>query len=224
MSGIFRKNTIANNFNRFHKLFPNDYNFHPKTWVLPGDLNPFKQALKNKKKTYIVKPEASSQGQGIYLARQVKDLKDTNHCIAQEYLENPLLIDGLKFDLRIYVLVTGCNPLRIFVHEEGLARFATTEYSKPSRTNLKDVFVHLTNYSINKASPNFIQAGPNQKSHKRSLSSVLIVTPYIAIIRIRNQRRRDMGQHMRPHSQNHPNDPAWTCQHLQNKSALRLFQ
>jgi tubulin polyglutamylase TTLL6/13 len=88
---------------------------------------------------------------------------------------NPLLIDGLKFDLRIYVLITGCDPLRIFIHEEGLARFATEDYSPPNKHNFNDVFVHLTNYSINKNNPHFIQAAPGKKSHKRSLSSVLIV-------------------------------------------------
>ena len=46
-------------------------------------------------------------------------------------MHKPYLIDGLKFDMRIYVLVAGIDPLRIFVYEVGLARFATEEYRAP---------------------------------------------------------------------------------------------
>uniref|UniRef100_A0A9L0T6M1 Tubulin tyrosine ligase like 6 n=1 Tax=Equus caballus TaxID=9796 RepID=A0A9L0T6M1_HORSE len=69
----------------------------------------------------------------------------------------PFIIDGFKFDLRIYVLMTSCDPLRIFAYNEGLARFATTSYSLPCTDNLDDVCMHLTNYSINKHSSNFIR-------------------------------------------------------------------
>uniref|UniRef100_A0A8B9S8A1 Uncharacterized protein n=1 Tax=Apteryx owenii TaxID=8824 RepID=A0A8B9S8A1_APTOW len=48
----------------------------------------------------------------------------------------PFLIDGFKFDMRIYVLVTSCDPLKIFVYKEGLARFATMRYIEPSSSNL----------------------------------------------------------------------------------------
>jgi len=35
---------------------------------------------------------------------------------------NPYLIDGLKFDFRIYVLLKSLNPLKIFLYPEGLTR------------------------------------------------------------------------------------------------------
>jgi hypothetical protein len=55
--------------------------------------------------------------------------------VAQRYLTNPYLIEGLKFDLRIYVLLYGINPLRIYVFEDGLARFATVPYESPNPQN-----------------------------------------------------------------------------------------
>ncbi len=32
-------------------------------------------------------------------------------------MHKPFLIDGLKFDMRIYVLISGIDPLRIFIYE-----------------------------------------------------------------------------------------------------------
>ena len=52
--------------------------------------------------------------------------------IVSHYISNPLTIDKLKFDLRVYVAVTSINPLRIYMYDEGLVRFATAEYSAPT--------------------------------------------------------------------------------------------
>jgi hypothetical protein len=49
--------------------------------------------------------------------------------VVSEYIDNPMLIDGFKFDLRIYVALTSINPLRIYIYEDGLVRFATVKYN-----------------------------------------------------------------------------------------------
>lgn len=69
-------------------------------------------------------------------------------CIVSKYISNPFLINGLKFDLRIYVLVTSFDPWRIYIYNEGLTRFASEPYTP--LINKQNKFAHLTNYSINK--------------------------------------------------------------------------
>lgn len=94
----------------------------------------------------------------------------------QRYMHKPYLIDGYKFDLRIYVLLAGVNPLRIFVYKDGLARFATVPYESPAPGNLSNLFMHLTNYAINKESENFVQntdENADDVGSKRSFSFVL---------------------------------------------------
>jgi tubulin polyglutamylase TTLL6/13 len=91
-------------------------------------------------------------------------------------MHKPYLIDNLKFDMRIYVMVYGIDPLRVFVFREGLARFATEEYVGPYNNNLDNLYMHLTNYAINKNSENFEaneDSGEDDVGHKRSVSSVL---------------------------------------------------
>lgn len=68
--------------------------------------------------------------------RNVEKIPPTDHFIVQEYVEKPLLLDGYKFDLRIYVLITSCDPLRIFLFNDGLVRMSTEKYLPPQENNL----------------------------------------------------------------------------------------
>ena len=103
------------------------------------------------------------------------EMKPGEQYVCQRYMHKPYLIDGLKFDMRIYVLVYGIDPIRIFVFREGLARFATEEYVGPQKNNLDNLYMHLTNYAINKKSDAF-EANEGSEDddvgHKRSVSSV----------------------------------------------------
>ncbi|XP_075198913.1 tubulin polyglutamylase TTLL13 [Anomaloglossus baeobatrachus] len=171
MSEICRKDLLARNMNRLLKLFPKDYNIFPRTWCLPADYGDLQAYCRTKKnKTYICKPDSGCQGRGIFLSKNMKDIKHGDHMICQQYISKPFLIDRYKFDLRIYVLVTSCEPLRIFIYKEGLARFATMSYTEPSHSNLDDVCMHLTNYAINKHSDNFIR--DDMTGSKRKLSTL----------------------------------------------------
>ena len=102
-------------------------------------------------------------------------------CIIQRYLDNPYLVNGLKFDMRLYVLLAGLSPMRIFLYSDGLARFATVPYEQPSKKNLNNLMMHLTNYSINKHSKDFVfneTSDDMNIGHKRSIKCVFEVYFY----------------------------------------------
>jgi hypothetical protein len=116
--------------------------------------------MSSSKKTFIVKPAAGSEGCGIFLIKKFKDIPSfafgAPH-VAQEYVDEPLLLNGKKFDLRIYVMVTNLQgPVTAFVANEGLVRLCTEDYKKPASDNLHNLLGHLTNYSLNKLSEKYV--------------------------------------------------------------------
>lgn len=72
----------------------------------------------------------------ISLIRNCEKLPAQEHLIVQEYLDKPFLMEGYKFDLRVYILVTSCDPLRIFLYKDGLVRMGTEKYHAPTEANL----------------------------------------------------------------------------------------
>ena len=87
----------------------------------------------------------------------LKDVIKGEQCVISRYLDNPLLIQGHKFDLRLYIVVTCYDPLRIYIYREGLVRFASEKYQNTDLASQEAKFTHLTNYSINKKNEAFVQ-------------------------------------------------------------------
>lgn len=153
------------------------YNFLPKTYILPQEVDLFVAEAQKNATTFIVKPHNRSQGKGITVTNSIQTvinkLEKYSSVIVSHYIENPLLINRLKFDLRIYVAITGVNPLRIYVYEEGLARFATEEYDTSAYNCENKRFQHLTNYSVNKKNTDFIPSNHEEYfGSKWSLTSL----------------------------------------------------
>ena len=169
MHVLFKKTSLAHTLKAMQSALPTIYNFFPRSWVMPAD---FSQLKKDAPRTVIVKPEAACQGRGIYLTHDLDRISLTDRNVVQEYIGQPLLWDGLKFDVRVYVLVIAGRPLRVFLHEEGLVRLATDTYEPPNASNLANRFVHLTNYAVNKHSTKFQFTDAEDAGHKRSLQSL----------------------------------------------------
>ncbi|TRY82626.1 hypothetical protein DNTS_032571 [Danionella cerebrum] len=156
MGEICRKDCLARNMSKMIKSQPQEYSFIPKTWIFPAECTQFQNYVKElkrkgKQKTFIVKPANGAMGHGISLIRNCEKLPVQDHFIVQEYLDKPFLMEGFKFDLRFYILVTSCDPLRVFLYNDGL------------------LYMHLTNYSVNKHNENFERDETVDKGSKRSI-------------------------------------------------------
>ncbi|KAM8828782.1 tubulin polyglutamylase TTLL11 isoform 2-T2 [Spinachia spinachia] len=185
MIEMLRKINLSRAVRTMQELFPEEYDFYPRSWILPEECQQFSTQIRMVKEndatmnpTFIVKPDSGSQGDGIYLIRDPSDLKlmagsPVKQAVVQEYIQKPLLIDKLKFDIRLYVLLKSLEPLEIYIAKEGLTRFCTEPYQEPSQKNLSHVFMHLTNYSLNVHSGNFVHSDSQSTGSKRTLSSVL---------------------------------------------------
>lgn len=155
---IGRKDRIWRNLQaKMQQCGKSEFNFMPLTYILPQDIKRLKRLwlrFHERNTKWIIKPPASARGTGIKVVSKWKQIPKRKPMIVQKYIDRPLLIDGSKFDLRLYVLVTSLNPLRAYMHTDGLARFASVKYSDNIDT-LNDRYMHLTNYSINKLSSNY---------------------------------------------------------------------
>ncbi|CAK1596204.1 unnamed protein product [Parnassius mnemosyne] len=137
--------------------------FIPVTYVLPADYNMFvEEYRKSPQSTWIMKPCGKSQGTGIFLINKLSKLKKWSReakipfhpqlgskesYVISRYIDNPLLIGGKKFDLRLYILVTSFRPLKAYLFKHGFCRFCTVKYDT-SVTELDNMYVHLTNVSV----------------------------------------------------------------------------
>ena len=61
--------------------------------------------------------------------------------MVQKYIENPLIINRKKFDIRQWVLVTDWNPLTVLIYQECYIRFALVDYSASTKSR----YAHMTN-------------------------------------------------------------------------------
>ncbi|XP_048873581.1 probable tubulin polyglutamylase TTLL9 isoform X1 [Brienomyrus brachyistius] len=174
---LTRKNLMVKNLKRYRKTLEREVghmeaakcDFFPCTFELPSEYHLFVEEFKrNPKSTWIMKPVARSQGKGIFLFRKLKDIMDwkkdgsrleeqrdeaqVESYVAQRYIENPYLIGGRKFDLRVYVLVSSYLPLKAWLYRDGFARFSNTRFSLSS---IEDQYIHLTNVAVQKTAPDY---------------------------------------------------------------------
>ena len=191
---LTRKDNLIKNLKRTQRQLQREgkeeearkYDFFPGTFVLPADYGLFVEEFKSQVGAiWIMKPIGKAQGKGIFLFNKLAQINEwkkdhrwksdnpqAESYVVQRYIENPMLVGGKKFDLRIYVLVTSYSPLTVYMYRAGFARFSSYRYNTNAK-NLGDNYVHLTNVAIQKTGPGY-DAGAGCKWPLRNLKLYLM--------------------------------------------------
>lgn len=133
------------------------YDFIPHSFLLPSEKDLFWNSITSfsSDSFWISKPTGLGEGRDIKIythgeimsSREDLELKWKEHSVViQRYIHNPLLINGLKVDLRIYVAITNLNPFQICIFKNGIVRSANSSYS----TSSLDPSIHLCNNKIHR--------------------------------------------------------------------------
>ena len=106
-NSICRKDLLCENYRIFKEKFGEKiFDFHPETFNIPVDFDLLKKRMYQSKTAWIVKPPTGFAGKGIRVVSKSNEIGDVKSTVTvQQYLMNPFLIKGLKFDIRLYVFV-----------------------------------------------------------------------------------------------------------------------
>ena len=194
MNNEEKKNNTKPNENNANSLFNNNNknsiikknidfavfsDFKDKIWQILDTLQTFlpQYKLNGYRNIWIMKPSNLSRGRGVTCVDSLlpieQSLSATNDSgvIVQKYIENPLIINQRKFDIRQWVLVTSLNPLTIWMWKEPYIRFGAEDYVMD---DLNNIYSHLTNNSIEKHSANL-----KKKQNSREICGLAMISQII---------------------------------------------
>lgn len=173
--------------------------FNPPTLIYPSQKAKIRDIIASSPKhhRFIWKPARGSCGRGIIIcdggdgdavlqmeegiARRIQEAEASNtsplmykHYVVQKYIDDPLLIDKKKFDLRIYVSAASFLPdVVAYRHQLGFARFAATDYKGDA---IGEKYSHLTNFSIGRKVFDSDPREMSNKSEKEILETIKLAS------------------------------------------------
>lgn len=121
--------------------------FHVSLSFSSSERNSLENAMDKDTSPWIVKLSMGKRGLGVKVLTSKKEIPNEQEYVAQKYIANPFLVNGRKFHLRLYLVITNMQPLRALVHKEGLVLFAASNYSSETDT-YQDLSIHLTNAAV----------------------------------------------------------------------------
>ena len=130
---------------------PSTYNTGKNMWII-------KPINLNRGRCIQVLNDTNAIVEYLFKLQEMKKLEGDNnsnfkceHILLQKYLERPLLYNGRKFDIRIWIMIIAGQENFVYIFKQGHLKATCAQYD----INSSSPFIHLTNYSVQKHNVDF---------------------------------------------------------------------
>ena len=130
---------------------PSTYNTGSNMWII-------KPINLNRGRCIQVLNDTDAIVEYLLKLQEMKKLEGENnnnfkceHILLQKYLERPLLYQGRKFDIRIWIMLISGQENSVYIFKQGHLKATCGQYD----INSSSPFIHLTNYSVQKHNVDF---------------------------------------------------------------------
>lgn len=141
----------------------NDFDFIPKGFLNSEDVQEY--AKEHPEKRFVMKLK-TNRGVKLVKPSEMNFTDESSDYFAQEFVEDPLLWDGYKFDFNIFVVITSVNPLRLYYYNKDVfMRFCLKPYSTENISDV-DAYVIGTDHTACQSFPyikKYVDAGYTYK-------------------------------------------------------------
>ncbi|XP_058119655.1 probable tubulin polyglutamylase ttll-15 [Anopheles ziemanni] len=112
----------------------------PAAFKLPAGASLFREyATANPGKKFVQK---NNQHRHIQIKETEEIDFNSNDTFIQEFIDDPLLVDGYKFDIGVYTVITSIDPLRVYIYKgDVLFRYCPVPYYPFNASNVDKYIV-----------------------------------------------------------------------------------
>ena len=128
----------------------NEMDFYPTSFAMPKELERFDREIRKSKSgpLWIYKPKNDYGGAGCYVydsrmpefkEKIQKDVERRRNFVLQQYIENPLLLGGYKFHMRVFLYLESMDPPVGYIYHGAQVSFQKN-VPKMKKIGLKNKF------------------------------------------------------------------------------------
>jgi len=125
--------------------------FMPESWTLPAEASAL-ETTEAQDGLFMLKPDGGQSGIGIQVCTNTKDMMayyraHEEPAVVQRYIE-PLLYKGVKWDLRLYVLVASLDPITCYVARPAWCGLCASTWTHPLESTSPEAHIASGNRKV----------------------------------------------------------------------------